>query len=273
MKILNPEIDPETLYKRIHDASQKALLLDYDGTLSPFQADRDKAFPYPGVPEALNNIMQAADIRLVIISGRWIKDLTPLLKIERQPEIWGSHGLERLKPDGSYEIASMDETALKGLVAADEWIQAAGLSDRCEEKPGSLALHWRGLEKKKVTETRNQVEQKWSLFAEIWGLSLTEFDGGLELRVPGRNKGDAVKEILAELDQNAVVAYLGDDYTDEDGFKSIKGIGIGVLVREELRPTAADLWIKPPEELIAFLSKWLSDAERNHGCKDESFQL
>jgi len=273
MKILNPEIDLETFYTRIYHASKKALLLDYDGTLSPLQADRDKAFPYPGVPEALDSLMQAADIRLVIMSGRWIKDLTPLLNMARQPEIWGSHGLERLKPDGSYEIASMDETALKGLVAADEWIQASGLSDRCEEKPGSLALHWRGLDKKEAAKTREKVEQQWSLFAETWGLSLTEFDGGLELRVPGRNKRDAVKEILAELDQNAAVAYLGDDYTDEDGFESIKGIGIGVLVREELRPTAADLWIKPPEELIAFLSKWLSDAERNHDCKDKPFRI
>jgi trehalose-6-phosphatase len=65
------------------------------------------------------------------------------------------------------------------------------------------------------------VEQQWSVFAEIWGLSLTEFDGGLELRVPGRNKGDAVKEMLVELDQNAAIAYLGDDHSDEDGFKSI----------------------------------------------------
>jgi len=78
--------------------------------------------------------------------------------------------------------------------------------------------------------------------------------------VPGRNKGDAVKEILAEMDKNTVAAFLGDDYTDEDGFKSIKGKAIGVLVRKELRPTAADLWIRPPEELIAFLSQWLSDA-------------
>jgi len=264
MKILNPEIDLKTFYKHMRNASQKALLLDYDGTLSPFQADRNKAFPYPGVLQVLNKIMQAPGIRLVIISGRWIKDLTPLLKMTRNPEIWGSHGLERLRADGSYEIASMDENALEGIVAADEWIQAVGLSDRCEEKPGSLALHWRGLDEQKVIEIKRQVEPKWSLIAGIWGLSLREFDGGLELRVPGRDKGDAVKNILTEMDQNAVTAYLGDDYTDEDGFKSIKGKGIGILVREELRPTVADIWIRPPEELIEFLSHWLPHAERNH---------
>jgi len=253
----------------MRDTSQKALLLDYDGTLSPFQSCRNKAFPYPGIPEVLEKIMQTPFTRPIIISGRWIKDLTPLLKISPQPEIWGSHGLERLKSDGSYEIAPMDENALKGLVATDEWTQKAGLSDHCEEKPGSLAVHWRGLEEKNIIEIRKQVEEKWQLFAEMWRLNLIEFDGGLEIRVPGRNKGDAVKQILAEMNKNTFAAYLGDDYPDENAFRSIKGKGIGVLVREALRPTAADLWIKPPEELIAFLSQWLCNGEEKYSFPDE----
>jgi trehalose 6-phosphate phosphatase len=60
------------------------------------------------------------------------------LKISPQPEIWGSHGLERLKPDGSYEIAAMDENALRGIVTADEWTQEVGLSDLCEKNQ----VHW-----------------------------------------------------------------------------------------------------------------------------------
>ena len=59
------------------------------------------------------------------------------------------------------------------------------------------------------------------------------------------------------MNQAAVAAYLGDDLTDEDAFKAIKGKGIGVLVREEPRKTAADIWIKPPDELLSFLSNWL----------------
>ena len=259
MKILDPDVDLELFYHRRTEASQKALLLDYDGTLAPFHPEPNRAEPYPGISEVLNRIMQVPDTRLVIITGRWTKDLIPLLRLKEQPEIWGSHGLERLKTDGTHEIYSMAEEQLNGLVAADEWVEEVGLSSRCERKPGCLALHWRGLDEAKVKGIRNLVEPRWSTLAQAWQLSLREFDGGLELRVPGRDKGDAVRIVLEEIDQDAVAAYLGDDLTDEDAFRAIKGKGMGELVREELRPTAADLWIKPPEELLTFLAGWIAE--------------
>lgn len=52
------------------------------------------------------------------------------------------------------------------------------------------------------------------------------------------------------------MAYLGDDVTDEDAFHAVKPRGLAVLVRAELRETAADLWIRPPRELVAFLRSW-----------------
>ncbi|MFH1124836.1 MAG: trehalose-phosphatase, partial [Pseudomonadota bacterium] len=225
MKILNPKINLDEFFNGLHASHQRALLMDYDGTLASFHVDPAKAFPYPGVRDLLNRIMDDPGVRIVVISGRWTKDLIPLLHLRKQPEIWGSHGIERLKMDGTYEIASMDERALNGLVMADEWTESKGLSSRCEKKPGCLALHWRGLSEGEISEIRNRVTPEWGLIAEGWGLSLLEFDGGLELRVPGRNKGDAIKTILQEMAQDVIAAYLGDDLTDEDAFRSIKGRG------------------------------------------------
>lgn len=264
MKVLNHKINVDLFFDRFNRATQKALLLDYDGTLAPFHREPDKAIPYPGVRGILGKIMKKTRVRVVIVTGRWTKDLMPLLQLENRPEIWGSHGLERLKYDGSYELAPMDEKPLKGLVAADEWIDAVGLSKRCEKKPGCIALHWRGLDGKKIKEIRSRVEPEWNLIAQGWGLRLQEFDGGLELRMPGRNKGDAVRTIFSEMERGAPAVYLGDDLTDEDAFRAIKGKGMGILVRAQLRPTAADMWIQPPEELLLFLSKMLSrDGRRN----------
>ncbi len=258
MKILNTEKSVDTFFKHLYEASHKALFLDYDGTLAPFREDRRNAHPYPGISELLKRLIKAPHIRLVIISGRWTRDLLPLLPLDEQPEIWGSHGLERLRPDGSYEIESMDEEPLNGLVTADEWIEGAGLAAHCEKKPGCLAIHWRGQDEQGVAEIRRKVQSKLPLIAEGWGLSLNEFDGGIELRVPGKDKGDAVTTTLNEMDKGTVAAYLGDDFTDESAFMAIKGRGMGILVREDYRPTAADLWLKPPDELVNFLSHWIS---------------
>jgi trehalose 6-phosphate phosphatase len=262
VKILNPQIGIDQFFKQLNKAKKKALLLDYDGTLAPFHIDPSKAYPYPGIRDVLNKLIRVPDIRLVIISGRWIKELLPLLQLDKTLEIWGSHGLERRKPNGSYEIASMNEKALHGLAMADDWIEKIGLSGRCEKKPGALALHWRGLDDKKIGKIVDKVTPKWSFIAGSSGLSLAEFDGGLELRVPVRNKGDVIRTILEEMGPGTVAAYLGDDLTDEDAFKSIKGKGIGVLVRNELRPTAADIWIKPPNGLLEFLSSWLPENQK-----------
>jgi trehalose-phosphatase len=92
---------------------------------------------------------------------------------------------------------------------------------------------------------------------EEHGLHLLPFDGGLELRARGKNKGDAVSTILKESGSEVAAAYLGDDQTDENAFRAIKGRGVAILVRADPRPTVADIWLRPPEELGRFLRDWL----------------
>ena len=88
------------------------------------------------------------------------------------------------------------------------------------------------------------------------GLVLLSFIGGLEFRAEVCHKGQAVETIFQESKSDTVAAYLGDDRTDEDGFRAINGRGIGVWVRCELRTTEAGLWIKPLEEVLQFFSEW-----------------
>lgn len=257
----------ESFFESLKRASQSALMLDYDGTLAPFRVRPEEAVPYPGVRKILNHILKGEHTRVVLISGRWIKDLIPLLGLQRLPEIWGSHGWERLLADGTHVTAEFDQRALRGLAEADRWVETAGLTDRCEQKPGCLALHWRGLNPKAIQRIRTKAIRKWTLLARNTGLVLGEFDGGIELRVPGRNKGHAVKTILTEMGDDVAAAYLGDDLTDEDAFKAIEGRGLGILIRKEFRPTAADLWLKPPKELLEFLSRWHKTRQGKRGKK------
>ena len=242
-------------FPQLARSAQAALLLDYDGTLAPFQLKRDEAFPYPGVPELLSQIQQSDRTRLVLISGRALKDLIPLLKMARVPEIWGSHGWERLQLDGSRELFPIQENYLDGLKEAEA--AAARLGNAFEHKPASVALHWRGATPEQAHEMQNTIGAKWREIAERHALQLNPFDGGLELRVPGRHKGLVVETILREMEHaSPAVAYLGDDLTDEDAFAALEGRGLRLLVRKEPRDTRADCRIEPPEELIAFLQRW-----------------
>jgi hypothetical protein len=92
-------------------------------------------------------------------------------------------------------------------------------------------------------------------------MQLLRFDGGLELRA-GRNKGDAVLQVLAELQSDSPIAYLGDDATDEDAFQTLGDRGLGVLVRRQWAPSAAHLWLRPPADLLIFLAAWLDAVQQ-----------
>lgn len=243
--------------ERLRTASQRALLLDYDGTLAPFHIDRYQAVPYPGVRELLDEILDSNTTRLIIVSGRQISDLPPLLGLRRLPELWGSHGWERRWPDGRIEHAALDARAQQGLDEARAWLATEHLIERSENKPFSVALHWRGLSPFEMADLQARALAAWQPIAERSGLDPHQFDGGIELRAPGRTKGHAVTTILSELQPDAFTAYLGDDQTDEDAFRALGSQGLSALVRTQLRPTAAHLWLQPPEELLAFLQLWL----------------
>lgn len=256
MQVAEKTDNLERFFHDVARAPARVLLLDYDGTLAPFNIDPAVARPWPGVVERLDAIMDDACTQVVIVSGRWTRDLLPLLPLKRQPEIWGSHGWEQLRDDGAYELAQLDDASLKGLVDADEWtraIEEAG--GRCERKPGSLAIHWRGATPNQIAAVRRLVFDNWMDQGLHRHLTWHDFDGGVELRAPGRDKGYAVATTLARY-PGCAAAYLGDDFTDEDAFAAINPRGLSVLVRDEYRPTVAKIWLRPPHELTDFLDRW-----------------
>lgn len=114
--------DLQYFFRELAQAHQSALLLDYDGTLAPFRQNRHEAFPYPGVAPLLKEIMATDRTRLVLITGRCAHELIALLDVFPHPEIWGTHGLERLRADGSREMGPIDQYTLEALSAADEWV-------------------------------------------------------------------------------------------------------------------------------------------------------
>ena len=252
-----PRNDVDAFFESVAQAPRSALMLDYDGTLAPFRVERDRAVPYPEVIAVLQAIVSAGRTRLFIVTGRKTDDIISLLGIYPSPEIWGLYGRQRRKPHGAVEMACSDEMVVQALMEADRWLSTQGLRSTAEFKPGSIAVHWRGKPAGEVADVRRRVLLGWSGIAEQSGMDLVEFDGGIELMPPEPDKGDAVREILEHIGPEAPVAFLGDDITDEKAFAALEDRGLCVLVRPEWRETAADIWLKPPAELLDFLNRWL----------------
>lgn len=144
----------------------------------------------------------------------------------------------------------------QALANAERWLAYQGLHDRAEPKPGSLAVHWRGLDENAATALREKILLGWSALTRNYPFTIPEFDGGVELRLADYDKSRAVQTILQEIDPNIPVAYLGDDRTDEPAFRALRGRGLTALVRPNPRPTLAQVWLRSPEELLAFLTAW-----------------
>jgi trehalose 6-phosphate phosphatase len=233
-------------------------MLDYDGTLAPFQVDRFEARPYPGVEDQLVTLSALPRVRLVLVTGRSARELRDLLHPGIQAEISGNHGWEWLRADGSYERVPLDPPQQKALEQVGLEMSALGFASSLEVKPSSLAIHWRSLDDYAQERVRSSAESVFARLSDPGGLHLMSFDGGVELRSTDRTKGTAVAEILAQEPSMVPAAYLGDDFTDEDAFAVMGTRGYSILVRAVARPSHASLWLRPPQELSEFLDDWIA---------------
>ncbi len=254
MKILKKDLNIHSFLRKIAIAPKTILLLDYDGTLAPFRKQRQKAVPYIGIKEILTKLINLDNCRTIIISGRPAKDIRMLLDLDKYPEIWGCHGAEKITSEGNHVAAKLSFETREALNEAALAARQEGFWNRCEQKHSSLALHWRGLSTREIKQIKSRAEKIWNSITKRKNLTISEFDGGIEIRAKGITKGTAVNTILNEIAFDLPVLYLGDDFTDEDAFDILEKRGLSILVKSEYRPTKADIWIKPPDELLAFLS-------------------
>jgi trehalose-phosphatase len=241
------------------------LLLDYDGTLAPFRVDRFEARPWAGVRELLTEIQRQGQTQMAVITGRPAAEIEPLLALTAALEVWGLHGAERLYPDGRRELEQASAATQAKLEELREHLRRDSLGGLFENKANGVVMHWRGASRHKAEQIEQRTRHLFEPLARMDGLGLLEFEAGLELRV-GRDKGGAVEAILGEAgagmdsQTNNPVAYLGDDLTDEAAFRAVQRVGrrgLSALVRRAWRETAAEIWLRPPDEVKSFLRRWI----------------
>jgi trehalose-phosphatase len=254
-------------WRELERAPRSVLMLDFDGTLAPFVRERMHARMYPGVAERLLRLSWAPRTRLVLVSGRPARDFALVLPSELRLEIWGSHGREHITREGRYCATALNTAQQQRLEQLEAELHRQGSDSIIEKKVGSLAMHTRGLAVSDAERIISFARDFYDLLSKGQGrdsgLELLPFDGGIELRGRGYSKATAVESILGEEPPHVPAAYLGDDLTDEYAFAALNRRGpdspsLRVLVRPQPRPSAADLWLTPPDELLAFLDRWLA---------------
>jgi trehalose 6-phosphate phosphatase len=232
--------------------NQVAVFLDYDGTLTPIVSQPEEALLSDSMREALQEL--ASRVPLAILSGRDLDDVRELVGIENILYA-GSHGFDIAGPDGlrrqmASEFLTKLDTAEKKLQEALDGISGA----RVERKRLSIATHYRNVKENdipKVKQAVGEVAWRHRELRKVTGKKVHELQPDIDW-----DKGRALMWLLETLGlevENVFPIYIGDDRTDEDAFRALKQRGIGVLVSEEPRFTAAKYSLKDPDEVEEFL--------------------
>lgn len=247
----------DAFFSALGRAGRGVLVLDYDGTLAPFNVDRYRALPSPGVEERLRAIHADARTRLVFNTGRPAREIHRMLDFSRELEIWGCHGREHVlpgRPTESHGVTSADEAM---LAEAETIAHRVAHGGNVETKTGCVAIHWRPLPDETRARIREDASAAWAPLMASGRLHAEVFNGGIELSVAGRSKGDAMRSVLASNVEALPITFLGDDLSDENGFREMKGQGLPVLVEARRDDTAAEAWASLGPGVVAFLDRWM----------------
>jgi alpha,alpha-trehalase len=231
-----------------------AVFLDYDGTLTPIVSDPKKA----SLSNSMRETLQALTTRssVAILSGRDLDDVRQRVNIDTIIYA-GSHGFDIAGPRGlrkqkATEFLPALNEAEKELREKLDDIAGALIERKCF----SIAAHYRNVNESdfpKLERAVSEIATRHRELRRIDGKKVYELLPNIDW-----DKGKAVLWLLEQLGlegPDARPIYIGDDRTDEDAFRALEQRGVGILVSEEPRVTAASYSLRDSSEVQRFLCK------------------
>ncbi len=251
-------------------ADHVLLLTDYDGTLTPIVELPDMAVLSDGTRAILQELAQQRRFTVGFISGRALSDLRERVGLKDTIYV-GSHGLEIEGPAFSFVHPVAEE--FKAVVSVLSSVLRESLSTVngafVEDKGITLSVHYRLVDQASIPAVASAFEQAVSAPGLLGRVKTTEGKKVYEVRpAVDWDKGQAISMVLATLQHSRprsrlLVVSLGDDLTDEDGFKVVNELGgISILIGEEAGETAARYYLRTPAEVMEFLSRLVESEKR-----------
>jgi alpha,alpha-trehalase len=237
-----------------------ALFLDYDGTLTPIVAHPSQALLADATRSLLRELAERCTV--AVISGRDLDDVRGHVGLDGVFYA-GSHGFQMAGPKGWRSDYEEAVRVLPALDAAEHELREVVPAVRgawVERKRFAVAAHYRQVNDADVPALEAIVARVAK------GASGLRRSGGkrvFELRPAiDWDKGAVVRSLLERLglEDGGLPLYIGDDLTDEDGFRAVSESGIGIVVGSA-QETAARYALADPAEVVRFLDALLAEIE------------
>ncbi len=239
------------------------LCLDFDGTLAPIVDDATKAQLLDGVEAVLADL--AARLPVTVLSGRDALDVCERIHL---PHILyaGSHGFEVMQDDGTSQPHEEALPYLPHLAAVEQRLLAETAKVPgvvIDRKHFGVAVHDRLVADQHLEPLWQAVAgigAEFPMLRSMRGKRVTEFLPNIDW-----NKGRALLWLLEMVgfdERRHLPICIGDDITDEDALRTVRGRGIGIVVGSGQRYSAATYSLRDPVEVWEFLvrlSRWLGE--------------
>lgn len=220
-----------------------------DGTLLHLAEHPDDVEARPEVLELLGALHRLNDGALALVSGRGLEALDGIFAPLSIPAA-GQHGHERRDARGRVHRERHDERGLDEARKAFSDFVAAHPESHVEDKGASVALHYRG-----CSELTPEVAALGRRLAHELPNTLRLQSGKmvLEIKPRGGSKDAAIAEFMAEPPfAGRTPVFLGDDVTDEDGFRFVNAAG-GLSIKVGPGETEARHRLEGVEAVLAWL--------------------
>lgn len=235
------------------DSDQRyALFLDFDGTLVEIVERPDAVAVDAALPGILTRLQERLGGALAIISGRPVEFLDGRLAPHRF-DMAGLHGLEH-RIAGRLSMCDPDEhPALREAAARLNAIVASKEGVLIEDKGCSVAIHWRLAPHERdfaLATARAALEALGADYRVQHGKAVAE------ILPSAAGKGKVIERFLQQAPyKGRCPIFVGDDLTDENGFKTVNAHG-GLSVRIGAGDTIAKVRLETPADLRHCLSTW-----------------